>query len=197
MTEDLNVFPNAKSPLFGAGEDSIGIITTPAVAGLTGSSSINTTEQSGGSVSGGSTFAGNTSYTNFIDEVTLFSTNITLTANQQVVIAISASTRQDGAGNAVPLDVYRDTTLLFTATAPKNSTVLDLFVDNPGAGTFSYNVEPNTAGGTAQLRNVQTRFIILTLNDDHEGFIQSVAIAGKQINAADSHTTREISVLPG
>jgi len=37
MSVPPNVFPNARSPLFGEGEDSIGVIDTPAVAGLSGS----------------------------------------------------------------------------------------------------------------------------------------------------------------
>lgn len=195
------IFPNAKPKLLGEGEDSIGIIDTPAVAGLTGSvtlakdtdqgiTPINATQSSSSVTSRIRT--GN-------DGVALITfSNVTTPTDSILIIVIASSTFLLGNADKDWL-LKRDTTTLDTfslESGDSNSQNADMrvFVDaNPTAGTFDYTLvedDANTFGGMTM-----TLFFIKA-NDTHAGFIDTVAIAGKQINAEDSHRTHEQAVLP-
>lgn len=190
MSEDLNVFPNADSTLFGDGEDSVGIIVTPAVAGLSGSATqaagsgvIDT--QAGGSILG----TANERFTEHPTNSTTLSVNVTPPANSVAVIVISGFVGTGG--NTSAANLRRGSTILSGTSIGSNASFVDL---TPGTTATTYNLIVTGTSAFLVFSNISVRFI--TLTDTHAGFIETVAIAGKQINAADSHTTREISVLP-
>ncbi len=198
MTEDLNVFPNAKSPLFGAGEDSVGIIVTPATAGLTGDAVlVDDVAGSGSQVGTSSNFIQDfMNFTNVPNGGIAVSLTVTTPTNPSVLLLYTAWVEPLNGGTAT-IRIKRDTVnYLSTFGVTKGGISTNLQVDtNPLSGSHTYTLGPTGSGITPWRIVFIAKFI--SLNDTHDGFIQTVAIAGKQINAADTHTTREITVLPG
>jgi len=204
MTEDLNVFPNSNAPLFGAGEDSEGIIVTPAVAGLTGSLVLAEDLDQGNTAIPATT----TSTTNQqprrrtgIDQnVVITFSNITTPDDSNLIIIFASATFLANTNSTKNWKFVRDgTTTLDTFTqqashGTQTQANLRVFVDeNPPAGSHTYTIvenNGNTYGG------IIGNLFFVVATDTHAGFIQSVAVPGKQINVADSHTTRELAVLP-
>ena len=84
----------------------------------------------------------------------------------------------------------------FTAQNDGNNFGFSTFIDTiPSDGTFTYTLETNP-----NFTVISSRVFIgfkLGATDTHAGFIQSVAVAGKNIITPDSHTTHELAVLPG
>lgn len=210
MSEDLNVFPNAKSPLFGAGEDSVGIIVTPAVAGLTGdvTSTITAALSFLATQVGDTLRAANTSgslgqsftitYGEVINRAKI-QVKQDMQANFQNA-GITIQLRRGGVGGTVISSQFfkqagfPNITVNFTITEVNRPVGSQLYTltfirDSTGGanGWRTFNYSPILNG----------EFALVDIDDTHQGFIDTVAVAGKQINAADSHTTREISVLPG
>jgi len=206
MSEDLNVFPNAKSKLLGDGEDSIGIVVTPAVAGLSGDNIVeNTIVAITTPVSDDAVFfqqpAGSPSI--IIETVNINpSTSINkvhVRASLHCFIAAGADaslTITDNGG-----DVGTPTPL---TTTNQSVIVEEDFENVSGSHTYGYRIlNPSgqyTFGIVSGESSNDAHYIVATLtefSDTHAGFIDTVAIAGKQINAEDSHLTHEQAVLPG
>jgi len=202
MSEDLNVFPNAKSPLFGAGEDSIGIIQTAATAKLTGditqakSTSNNTTVKRTGTTFGVTAVVKVLATSAGTNEA---SVSITTPTDSLVVIAYSCELGVGGSGtfNMRILDGTDELQIKSESfTQTKYQLMQDLFVGTPKSGPRIYNIQvfgPSSNG----LLEVSIFVSHVQFDDTHGGAIDTVAIATKQINSPDSHTTREIAVLPG
>ena len=207
MTEDLNVFPNAKSPLFGAGEDSIGFIQTAATAKLTGTATQaeSTTGNANVNKSGFSVSVNQVQgkLWPIVAGTNEASVVVTTPTDSLVVVAASAVGWLNVSGSGTMfvrvLDGTSATILKTASLAVGGGTdaMLDvLFVGTPISGSRTYNVQCwNTNGDVLMYVTLSVSHV--QLDDTHAGAIDTVAIAGKQINAADSHTTREISVLPG
>ena len=212
--ENLNVFPNAKSPLFGAGENSVGIIETDAVAGLTGSLVLDESQFLGGQVglnANGFPASGTASRTESIVD----SRAITVTEVDNVLIVrASAFTGTNGASRAVTFRIRENNltgniiggvTVATSGGSPSstNSTEwqIKIFVINISASVTSIVLTRQHTGPTGPSEGFQGTYAfdvwLVEGDDTHAGFIQSVAVAGKNIITPDSHTTREISVLPG
>ena len=204
MTEDLNVFPNAKSPIFGEGEDSIGIIDTVAVAGLSGtiSQAENTTGEDADKFGGFAIFAGRANGKIWPSGPGTNQSSVTVTtpADSLVVVAGFGAGWLPGSGSGtMSVRVLDGSTTLKTATLSTGNTndaeLSVLFVGVPLSGSRTYNVQCwNTSGDALMHTSIRVSHVQFT--DTHAGIITTPATATKQINAADSHTTREISVLP-
>ena len=209
MSEDLNVFPNARSKLFGAGEDSVGIITTPATAGLTGDLDLS---------DGDTDFEANTPVSGVLSNQG--TSNAIGVSNQQVDVTVNNS------GSIV---------ILYFAIAKTNGEWLDTLTweVKEGATTLdSGSIDDSEQGGPAGgignsdlasrsdisiIKNVSAgahtydwiwgedgdnsvgvlKAIVIEVDDTHAGFIQTVAVAGKNVITPDSHSTHEMAVLPG
>lgn len=218
MSAPLNVFPNARSRLFGAGEDSEGIIVTPAVAGLTGS--VANSEESDNILINRNTVGSSVAVT--YKELTLTPSVEVDVATDTLTIPTATSTEDYGyvligaiagsaGGNATTATIR-----LFFDDAEVSSRVIS-FDDAGGSGerkvtsaivvkydpkvtidgsiAVKLTIEPSVNGLFLQSSSLSA--IVIKLTDDHAGIIDTVAIAGKQINTPDSHRTREQAVLPG
>ena len=205
-----NTFPNARSKLFGEGENSVGVITTPAVAGLTGSLSDSETSIGDG---GGRAVTyppgGNLDDLSEIIQRTV-PVNITQSLNKIVIHAFGIF-GTDGSDRTVTFRV-RETDLngIILATLGPFSTGSSS-PSNSGAIEWNLTEVVNNIGlGITQLvltRQINAAFIsyhagssalfLWVIDDSHTGFIQTVAVAGKNIIESDSHTTHEQGVLPG
>jgi len=201
MTEDLNVFPNAKSPLFGAGEDSIGIIQTAATAKLTGDASVAVSNTGSGFQNGNNDFSQsvNNKFGSFSNGSTVTSASVTVPSPNSVVVLMIANEQGNGVGSVKIRNNTTSTDIGSLALPADNSGITvhsTMVVDtSPSLGVSnSYSV---IATSTSIIFQLDFRIQVITLDDTHDGAIDTVAIATKQINSPDSHTTREISVLPG
>ena len=188
--ENLNVFPNSKSPLFGAGEVSIAQIKTAAEAGLMGDA----TQSAGTGVvdtqAGGPIFGvAFEKFTQHTTGSTTLSVNVTPPANSAAVITISGYAGTGG--NSSGANLRRGTTFLSATSIGANTTFVDL---TPGISATTYNLIVTGTAAFLVFSSISVRFIILTNNQ--EAFIETAAVAEKVIITPDSHTTREIAVLP-
>lgn len=194
MSEDLNVFPNAKSPLFGAGEDSVGIITTPAVAGLTGSLVINTSSFDDSEFQGGPVTSNFQRFSNVLITTEFAQNNVgTLKVGTKVVCVVCGLV-----GNSFLLQRNGSTiTTLVPTLNPSNPDYFSSFIDTITVeASYTYGLRV-VSSPVAAIGAVNFLTFPIEPDDTHAGFIETVAVAGKNIITADSHTTREISVLPG
>lgn len=195
----IHTFPNKKPKLDGAGEDSIGIINTVAVAGLGGSLSLSDgdTDVNGrggsGSASAGqspSASAGDVSVT----------VNV-VKPNSIVVFAITGSTSGSGSNSPMTFNV-EESAVLIASTGSVNpfiainlygySSMIILF--NVGAGSHTYDI--SKTGGIA-LGILAVTVEVIEVNDTHVGNISTPATATKQINAVDSHGTKNTHLING
>jgi len=203
-----SIFPNAKPKLLGAGEDSVGIIVTPAVAGLSGSLTVNdaiisATEKQ-------SPTPENISSEGVTRDVeSIVSTGATSTLNKVTIIA-EVQARRLGPGTDPTFQIREGTTVLGSVSIDDSDTLrtINVFLNNISVGNHTYTSRIvfngkayafGQFGGSGSSSKVPPSITVVVTNydDTHAGFIQSVAIAGKQINTPDSHTTHEQAVLPG
>ena len=196
------VFPNKNPILFGAGEDSEAIIDTPAAAGLTGSLILSEDLDQGITRVDATNSSSMQTTRNRIgnDGVALITfSNVTTPTDSVLIIVVVSSTTIAGINLSKDWLLKRGTTTIDTfslESADTNSQNADMrvFVDeNPTAGTFDYTLvedDPNTFGGMTA-----TLFFIKG-TDTHGAVIATPATAIKQINAPDSHTTRQTEVIP-
>jgi len=199
-----NVFPNARSRLFGEGEDSEGIIVTPAVAGLSGDVealdpvlNINFNDVAGG---------GGTDDSSSPEQV-YASVSITVTEPINVIFLRQFSPmdrNNDGGTFRIREDDINGLQIAGAGYGAGNgqaNIVMSAIIKNQPVGSRTYVMtrEQNTptSGFTRLQAGATTNNFVVDVDDTHAGFIQSVAIAGKQINTPDSHTTHEQAVLPG
>lgn len=206
MGRNLNVFPNAKPKLLGAGEDSVGIIVTPAVAGLTGNVTAIPDAAQVNNIIGSTlnTFFDPRQNSITADQILVTAPSVTVAEGERVLITYVwvSDYNNNSASGGMTHELQRDGTPITTfnnsnyANVPVQ-TLRPQFIDNPGAGTFVYRIQQTDSSnlGGFQFINIWVNVIVIT--DTHAGFIQSVAIAGKQINTPDTHRTHEQSVLPG
>lgn len=194
MTDDLNVFPNARSKLFGEGEDSEGIIDNPAVAGLSGSASpIATSPPNVGAFNAG---FGGPGFDFDIRTVNAGTSNasisVTKSATQKAIITMfwfhTASTSPDWT-------LRNDTIVLFTFSSQiENEVHTDQFIDESASINPTYNISPVVNTNASRMFLVVN---VIDIDDTHTGTIITPATATKQINTPDSHRTHEQAVLPG
>lgn len=201
------VFPNSKPKLLGEGEDSIGIIDTPAVAGLTGDlvmSKISDTGYTDIPATSSGTFIASRSRVGSNGSIRFTLSNITTPVENPnkstLVIIVAASNAGSVASNSTKDWVLKrdattiDSFSLVGASPDKTEADIHIFIDtNPPAGTFDYTLVEDDGNGYGGI-GIQLFFILGT--DTHAGFIDTVAIAGKQINTPDTHTTHEQEILP-
>ncbi len=197
----LDSFPNAKPKLLGEGEDSIGIIVTPAVAGLTGDATLaESTTAANNVIKLGFTTTINGELAGTAPNTKL-SQAVTTPADSLVVVAACAYYMNDG-GNTqtINIRVLDGAVILKSAsrTIPANGeNILSvLFVGIPLTGSRTYNVQAWITPSSRLLAAVRIDISHVKLTDTHAGFIQTVAVAGKQINTPDSHTTHEQGEIP-
>jgi len=199
----IHPFPNAKPELLGDPEDSIGIIDTSAVAGLTGDLVMAKVLDSGQQQVRATVL---TSFVNARATIgndggtRIAITSITTpTEKSTLVIVIVSANFIPVSGNTTKAWLLkRGTTTIDTfalQAADSNSTEADirLFTDsNPTAGTFDYNLvedDPNTYGA------ITMQLFFIRGTDTHAGIITTPATATKQINSPDTHRTHEREVL--
>ncbi len=188
---------NRKPTLFGEGEDSVGIIDTPATAGLGGGLSItdgntDTDQQnSGTSSSAGSSPDENGPIPNPQVIITISNNNST------VGLAISGGF-SSGSSASVNVTVEESAVVKASGLLTMNRTfnlnlgVLLLYVHGVSAGAHTYDIV--WGGGTKPgVGKVDAK--VAEVNDSHAGTIATSATATKQVNVADSHTTHEGEIL--
>ena len=196
------VFPNSKSQLLGEGEDSEGIIVTPAVAGLTGSVT-QAEDADNGLVLANATTSGVTVPSWFRNvtngEVIITRSGIVTPDDSVMVIAVSSGPTPSTVEFTKSWTFRRGGSILYTfslrsITNGKQEADLFLTIDDaPLAGTHEYTLVSND---TLAMTGIAMHITFVKATDTHAGFIDTVAIAGKQINTPDSHTTHEQEVLP-
>jgi len=194
----IHPFPNAKSKLLGNPEDSIGIIDTPAVAELTGDVSIDSADFSNFDypVSTGS-------FTNTPAEAVFITSTVTITKvknnvrlNIRIVgLGLQNSTVRIRRGGLTGTIVGGPD---FVGSSGKIFIIND---SNLPIGNTDYVATAQRIGPTARSLETYTPntlpglVIVSEPNDTHAGIIATPAIATKQINSPDSHTTHETDVL--
>jgi len=201
-----DIFPNKNPKLFGEAEDSIGIIDTSAVAGLTGDATLSeggntTTQQHRASTAGSSVTDRLTVSVSIGNPIVTFS-NITTPPNSILIInTYAAPILTDGSTLVKNVVLRRDTSDLssFTTIVRNSTTGAEIFLENtfidinPPAGTFDYTLEEDDVNSFASI-TVTLMFIVLT--DTHAAEIITTATATKQINSPDSHRTQQTEVIP-
>ncbi|MCZ6583048.1 MAG: hypothetical protein O6761_07765 [Thaumarchaeota archaeon] len=202
----MSVFPNKKPKLFGSGEDSIGIIDTPAVAGLAGSLAIE-----------------DTSIFGIITSLSLRTTQLFVTSDLDSLVVsgivnntnkIHITARMWGrilsgsTGDAV-FELREGSTVLGSQdlTTPDSNLEINVDLTNVSSGSHTYTTRirfitggyqysTNAGIDTPSQLSHSITVAVSDYNDTHAGSIDTAAIAGKQINAADSHTTKQTEVIP-
>jgi len=192
MSEDLNVFPNSKAPLFGLGEDSIGEIDTAAVAGLAGSLTLNASSVVDSASSSGP------------NGVVVDRSNPSIISIPMMSISMGALVTGDKVAivyagiNPPAVDLVRNGSVIafFSAQNDGNEFGFTVFIDTiPSDNTYTYELETNP-----NFTVISSRLFVgfrLDATDSHAGFISQVATAKKTIITPDSHFSRELAVLPG
>jgi len=211
------VFPNKNPILFGQAEDSIGIIDDEAIAGLTGS--VANSEESDNILINRNTVGSSIGIT--YRELNLLANVEVDVATDTLTIPAATSTEDYGyvligsiaataGGNATTATIR-----LFFDGAEVSSRVIsfddaggsaerkvtsaivvkyDPKVTIDGSIAVKLTVEPGTNG--LFLNSSSLSAIVIKLTDTHTSVIATPATAIKQINAADSHTTRQTEVIP-
>jgi len=194
-----DVFPNKRPKLFGAGEDSIGVIDEVAQPGLTGVATLDEDSNAGqdgrdSNVSGLTTESRNTGLLNRV--VATFA-DIVTPADSVIILVVAmsgleaASVNKDWQWQRDSID-YLDGFTLSGASDMTNE--LKVLVDNsPDAGTHTYTLLEDDAN---QYGAVKCEITFVKLTDTHQGIIAVPATAIKQIITADSHTTKQTEVIP-
>jgi len=198
----IHPFPNAKPLLLGDPEDSIGIIDTSAVAGLSGSLVMSKDlEQTPQGISGTTQVQaqGRAHTTDGLGFAVATFSNITTPTEKSVLVIVVAS------GTFIANQNFRkdwvikrgatvlDTFDLQSSQTNQQSVELRTFFDtSPPAGTFTYTVNEDdvTTYGT-----IEVTLFFIKGTDTHAGIIATPATATKQINTPDTHTTHEREVL--
>jgi len=209
MSEDLNVYPNARSKLFGEPEDSIGIIDNPAVPGLSGTNSTTLNSlQSPASILSGTDIDEPMAPEKIIDSIDV---NYPTAFNFTHLTYTQATQFSSGAGRGPYTIRIRDGglsgTIIASVVRPAGSPSqeqtenLSATIINHSAVLNSY-VATLQQDGVASLSrklydNIQFSIFAVDINDTHTGIITTPATATKQINSPDSHRTHEQAVLPG
>jgi len=198
MTDNLNVFPNARPKLLGEAEDSEAIIDTEAIAGLSGSSAAVAGDSGAGFFNGGTSFREDVpnDVVALVGQ-TLDTDTVNVPAGSIVVIFLCSEN-----GNGPGVIKVRNTTTsvdkialsMVTGgglTITLNSTS---FVDSsPDVGNNSYAMIGVSGAGF----KMQMILRVVDVTDNHQGIITTPATATKQINSPDTYRTHEQAVLPG
>jgi len=199
----IHPFPNAKPKLLGEPEDSIGIIDTPAVAGLNGTVNSTLTDVIDISVRNATGSIGSTP-----TETVFQSQTINYTQPKNIAFLKTKCENTDGFSNhqstirlrrgGLTGTILDDAILLGGNSLTLSATEIDrpigsvLYVLtikelNPAVISASALVYDGGFNGTA---------IVCNIDDTHEGTIATPATATKQINTPDTHRTHETEVFP-
>jgi len=199
------IFPNSNAELLGEAEDSIGIIDTPAIAGLSGDLVMSEDLDQGLNAQNGTT----TSSTNQQprrrngsdgNAITTFS-NLTTPDNSVLVIVVAAATFLANTNSTKSWKLVRDGTTtidgpfnLQASHGTQTQSNMRVFTDeNPLAGTHTYTLVENDGNGFGA---VNSTLFFIKGTDTHAAAITTPATATKQIITPDTHRTHETEVIP-
>ena len=213
--EDIGIYPNARSPLLGEPEDSIGIIDTAAVAGLGGDFSpvIDVENEGEGVIPIGSSaldFLGVRALEQFNPQIiatTTVTPPVSTPINRSIVtiVGMAIGRKFVGGGNSnITITLVKDgSTTLATKVTSVDSTgtqgdmmIVSAVEINQTAVLHTYELRVTQVGDDVTISNGGIKATVLDPNDTHAGSIITQATATKQINSADSHRTHEQAVLP-
>lgn len=202
------VFPTRKPRLFGAGEDSIGIIDTPAVAGLGGSLVVEDVNiELSIPFDSGELSSSQTSTTGTIVSATI--TPINATNKVRIIARIDAGS---GTSDGV-IEIREDSTVLVDQLIDQGASpvifTLTVDLENVSVSAHTYTMRIRSISGNSfQYGNGGTTdtnpdviapeltVAVTDFDDTHVGTIATPATATKQINTPDSHSTKRTEVIP-
>jgi len=196
------IFPNSKPILLGESEDSIGIIDTPAVAGLAGDVAVDITDFSNFD------FAPNVgSHTSTATETIIATTTVTNSFEKNTLSINVIIQGTSGFGSNFSLCRLRRGGLTGTilASGNVNGTGTRIFnvddIDIPIGDTdyvlTNQEIAPSNDHAVGTYSAGMSGIVVLSEADDtHAAIIATPATATKQIISEDSHRTHETEVLP-
>lgn len=191
-------FLTKKPKLFGSSEDSIGIIATVAVAGLGGSLSLATGDTDAAFNAGATSIgAGQAPSTNAGDVAVTVSV---INSNSIVVFAIGGGASDSGGFQNVSFNVEESSVVKASTGLNQSAVAFNIYgyaaiaiIFNVSIGSHTYDIIRTS--GTIHATKVTVE--VIEVNDTHAGNIAVEATATKQINAADSHDTKNSNIIKG